>query len=178
MFRKLKLSELNRLSIDDFKEAEKIPLVVILDDVRSMHNVGAVFRTCDAFRVAQLYLCGITPQPPHREIHKTALGAEDSVEWEAVEKIEELLLRLKTQGWEIIAVEQTENSALLTDYTSRPDKPIALILGNEVEGVSQRAIDLCDSVAEIPQYGTKHSLNISVAAGIVIYHFATGFQAT
>lgn len=167
--RKLKLEELNRLSIEAFKSAEKQGIVVVLDDVRSMNNVGAVFRSADAFGIAQLYLCGITPAPPHREIHKTALGAEESVAWTHCPDIHALLNQLKSQGYLLAAVEQTENSLSLPDLQLEARQQIAIILGNEVEGVQQSVIDASDVVLEIPQFGTKHSLNISVAAGIVMY---------
>lgn len=168
MIKKLKLDELNRLSVEEYKEAEKFPIVAIMDNVRSMHNVGSVFRTCDAFRVAKLFLCGITPTPPQREIHKTALGAEESVEWEYYKEGVELVKKLKSENYFIISLEQTENSVSLLDF-SLPNQPIALILGHEVEGVAQEIIQLSDISLEIPQFGTKHSLNVSVAAGIALY---------
>lgn len=169
MNKKLKLQELQRLSIEEYQASTKSRMVVILDDVRSMHNVGSVFRTCDAFRIEKLYLCGISPTPPHREIHKTALGAEDSVNWEARKDILDLISELKQNNYTIIAVEQTENSVLLPEYKPQNTDRVAVILGNEVEGVSQEAINAADFVLEIPQFGTKHSLNVSVATGIVLY---------
>lgn len=171
MTEKLKLEELGRISIEEFKNAAKTPLVVVLDDVRSMHNVGAVFRTADAFLVEKIFLCGITPKPPHREIHKSALGATESVEWQFYENISEALLDLKTLRYEIIGIEQTTASRAVTDFKICKDKKYALVLGNEVEGLSQRAMKHCDAFLEIPQLGTKHSLNVSVCAGIIMWEF-------
>lgn len=168
MIKKLKLDELNRLSVEEYKEAEKFPIVVVMDNVRSMHNVGSVFRTCDAFRISTLFLCGITPTPPQREIHKTALGAEESVTWEYYKESAELVRKLKAENYCIISLEQTENSVLLPNF-SLPTNPIALILGHEVEGVAQEIIQISDICLEIPQFGTKHSLNVSVAAGVALY---------
>jgi len=168
MIKKLKLDELNRLSVEEYKEAEKFPIVVVMDNVRSMHNVGSVFRTCDAFRISKLFLCGITPTPPQREIHKTALGAEESVTWEYYKESAELVRKLKAENYCIISLEQTENSVLLPNF-SLPTNPIALILGHEVEGVAQEIIQISDICLEIPQFGTKHSLNVSVAAGVALY---------
>ncbi|MFN0203929.1 MAG: RNA methyltransferase [Bacteroidia bacterium] len=150
---------------------EKYPIIGVLDNVRSMHNVGAIFRSADAFRVAKLYLCGITPTPPHREIHKTALGAEESVDWEYAEDTAALLQQLKENGCYIAALEQTEKSVSLPDF-QLPNQPIVLVFGHEVEGVAQAAINLADVTLEIPQFGTKHSLNVSVAAGIALYQVA------
>lgn len=175
MARKLKLDELNRLSVDAYKVIDKFPFIVILDNVRSMHNVGAIFRTADAFKIIKIYLCGITPTPPHREIHKTALGAEDTVKWEHVSDIRHLVNDLKMQGYHIAAIEQAEGCITLEDFIEKDFAKVAVILGNEVEGVSQEAVDLADSVVEIPQFGTKHSLNVSVAAGIVMYEIAQTF---
>lgn len=166
---KLKLEELNRLSTDAYQNIEKQEMVVILDNVRSMHNVGSVFRTADAFRIAKLYLCGYTPKPPHREIHKTAIGAEESVAWEAHDDTLTLVQSLQQQGYRILSVEQTQQTTLLHDYKPESNQKLAVILGNEVEGVSQSVINISDTVIEIPQFGTKHSLNVSVAAGIVLY---------
>lgn len=165
------MEELDRLSVQDFRTSEKLPLVVVLDNVRSLHNVGSAFRTSDAFRIAKLYLTGITGTPPHREIHKSALGATESVPWEYAENTKALVEQLKTEGFEIIAVEQTTNSIPLQDFTSHTTKKYCLIFGNEVEGVSNDAIALADACLEIPQSGTKHSLNISVCTGIVLWHF-------
>lgn len=167
--RKLKITEMQRLTPEEFRQAEKSPLVVVLDDVRSLHNVGSVFRTCDAFRVERLLLCGITATPPAAEIHKTALGAEDVVAWHHYPTAVEALRELRSEGYRLVAVEQCEGSTLLHDFCRQPSQPVAIVLGNEVHGVAQEAIDLCDECIEIPQFGTKHSLNVSVAAGILIY---------
>lgn len=169
--RKLKVEELGRLSVEAFKEAPKFPLVVVLDNVRSMHNVGSVFRTADAFRVEQLFLCGITPRPPHREIRKTALGAEESVAWIYKKEILPLLEALSQEGYRLIAVEQTTFSTELNSFLPKKGEKYAVIFGHEVEGVQQAVIDRCAASLEIPQFGTKHSLNLSVATGIVLYHF-------
>ena len=170
MNRKLKLEELNRLSITDFKSKKKDPIVVLLDNVRSLHNVGSVFRTCDAMAVEKLYLGGITAKPPHREIQKTAIGATESVKWEYVEIAEAVVLKYKNLGYKIIAVEQTVNSKDLTKYKWNDEKTM-IIFGNEVNGVQQNIIDMADLCIEIPQWGTKHSLNISVSAGIILWDF-------
>lgn len=172
--RKLKITELHRLSIEEFKREEKIPLIVVLDNVRSLHNVGSVFRTSDAFLVEAVYLCGITSAPPHPEIHKTALGAENSVTWRYFEDCHQAVSELKDHGYTILAVEQTENSTWLTQLTleKEKEKKYAVILGNEVKGVQQTVIDQCHGCLEIPQFGTKHSLNVSVTAGIVIWEMA------
>lgn len=169
--RKLKVTELGRISVDEFKQAKKLPLVIVLDDIRSVYNVGSIFRTSDAFRVAKIILCGITAQPPMAEIHKTALGAEDSVEWEYFADAIEAINTLHNQGYYVMAVEQVENSVKLNEWTPANDCPYALVLGNEVKGVQQRIVDLCDQSLEIPQYGTKHSLNVANTASIVIWHF-------
>jgi tRNA G18 (ribose-2'-O)-methylase SpoU len=166
--RKLKITELNRLSQEDFKKAEKIPLIVVLDNVRSLHNVGSVFRTSDAFLVEAVYLCGITAVPPHAEIHKTALGAENTVDWRYFEDTLDAINELKHQGCHIAAVEQAENSAALNKLQLE-NKKYAIVFGNEVKGVNQDVMNQCDSCIEIPQFGTKHSLNVSVAAGIIIW---------
>lgn len=166
--RKLQNSELERKSIDDFKVAEKTPIIIILDDIRSLNNIGSVFRTADAFLIEKIYLCGITATPPNKEIHKTALGATDTVEWEYVENIGELLRKLASENIAIYAIEQVENAIMLQNFEPQ-NKRSALVFGNEVFGVSQKAIELCDGCIEIPQLGTKHSLNISVSAGIVIW---------
>ena len=168
MNRKLKLEELNRLSITDFKSKKKDPIVVLLDNVRSLNNVGSVFRTCDAMAVKKLYLGGITAKPPHREIQKTAIGATESVKWEYVEITEAVVLKYKNLGYKIIAVEQTVNSKDLTKYKWNDEKTM-IIFGNEVNGVQQNIIDMADLSIEIPQWGTKHSLNISVSAGIILW---------
>lgn len=170
--RKIRTIEMQRLTVDEFREAEKLPLVVVLDDVRSMHNVGSVLRTADAFRVERVVLCGITGTPPHAEIHKTALGAEDSVCWEYCSTALEAVLTLKGQGCAVLSVEQAEGSTMLPSFSVERGKHYAIVLGNEVKGVHQEVIDAGDGCLEIPQMGTKHSLNVSVAAGIVVWHFA------
>jgi tRNA G18 (ribose-2'-O)-methylase SpoU len=167
--RKLKIAELNRMSATEFKEAAKLPLVVVLDNVRSLHNVGSVFRTSDAFRVEKIYLCGITASPPHPEIHKTALGAEFSMEWEHVDNCVETVNNLRREGYEVYGIEQVEHSVMLSHFVVDNSKKYAVVLGNEVKGVQQEVIDVCNGCIEIPQYGTKHSLNVSVAGGIVIW---------
>ncbi|MBX7243667.1 MAG: RNA methyltransferase [Bacteroidia bacterium] len=177
MPQKITLDALNRLSTEAFIEAGKNPIVVILDDVRSMNNVGSVFRSGDAFLIEKLYLCGITPTPPHREIRKTALGAEESVAWEYCEDILELVQGLKQEGYTIASVEQTDSGVFLNEFTPAFNQKIAIVLGNEVDGVSQAVVDASDIILEIPQQGTKHSLNISVAAGIVIYDIWAKLQA-
>jgi len=169
--RKLRNDELPRLSVEDFKTAEKIPLVVVLDNVRSSNNIGSIFRTSDAFLVSKIYLCGICAQPPDKEIHKTALGAEYSMDWEYFGKTEEAVMRLKNLGYKIVAIEQVEGSISLSDYFHSVNEKVALVFGNEVKGVQQRIIHLCDSTIEIPQFGTKHSFNIAVSAGIVLWEF-------
>lgn len=170
--KKLRTIEMNRLSVEEFKEAEKLPLVVVLDDVRSMHNVGSVFRTGDAFRIEAVCLCGITSTPPMTEIHKTALGAEDSVSWKYYTTAMEALQQLKSEGYEIYAIEQAHGSTMLQDFQPVKGKKYAVILGNEVKGVHQEVVDAADGCLEIPQFGTKHSMNVSVTAGIIIWHFA------
>ena len=170
--KKLRTIEMQRLSVDEFKQAEKLPLIVVLDDVRSMHNVGSVFRTGDAFRIEAVYLCGITSTPPSTEIHKTALGAEDSVEWKAFNSAQDALIALKEAGIEIYSVEQAHGSTMLQDFKPEKGKRYAVVLGNEVKGVHQEVIDASDGCLEIPQFGTKHSMNVSVTAGIIIWHFA------
>jgi 23S rRNA (guanosine2251-2'-O)-methyltransferase len=169
--RKLKLDELNRASVSEFKEQDKLPVVVVLDNVRSMHNVGSIFRTCDGFAVEQVYLCGITGQPPHREIEKTALGATQSMSWiycvDPVEAVEQL----RKKGYRIIAVEQAEKSIMLNEFEARHDEKYALVFGNEVNGVSDEVMQIIDACIEIPQFGTKHSFNIVVSAGIVLWDF-------
>ncbi|MDR2086780.1 MAG: RNA methyltransferase [Dysgonamonadaceae bacterium] len=173
--RKLKITELNRLSPEEFKKAAKIPLVVILDNVRSLHNVGSVFRTSDAFLLEAVYLCGITATPPHAEIHKTALGAENSVEWRYFENTSDAVEELKQRGYEIIAVEQAENSVAADKFSSGNEKR-AVILGNEVKGIDQKVMNQCDSCIEIPQFGAKHSLNVSIAAGIIIWEMFKSYR--
>ncbi|MEL6671297.1 MAG: RNA methyltransferase [Bacteroidota bacterium] len=170
--RKLRIEEMGRMSVEEFRATEKLPLVVVLDNVRSMHNVGSVFRTADAFCLEKIYLCGITPQPPHREIRKTAIGAEESVAWEAREDALALVKELKASGFQLLAIEQAEGSTSLMDFQASEEK-YALILGHEIEGVQQAIIDEAHQCLEIPQYGTKHSLNISVAGGIALYDIST-----
>jgi rRNA methylases len=169
--RKLRITELNRLSEGEFKEAKKIPLTIILDNVRSLHNVGSVFRTSDAFLVEAICLCGITAVPPHPEIHKTALGAEFSVNWKYFDNTLDVVDELKQSGYQIIAIEQAEDSIMLNDFQTNPNQHYAIVLGNEVKGVDQAVLDRCDACIEIPQFGTKHSLNVSVATGIVVWEF-------
>jgi tRNA G18 (ribose-2'-O)-methylase SpoU len=171
--RKRKVTELNRLSAEDSKGSPKLPLIVVLDDVRSMHNVGSVFRTSDAFRVSSLYLCGITGRPPHAEIHKTALGAEDTVEWVYFAQASEAAGQLRREGYTLCAVEQVEGSVMLDAFLPEKGKKYAVIFGNEVKGVHQSVVDACDLCIEIPQYGVKHSLNVSVSAGIVLWDLFT-----
>ena len=194
--RKLRTIEMNRLTVEQFKEAEKLPLIVVLDDVRSLYNVGSVFRSCDAFRVEAVYLCGITATPPNAEIHKTALGGEDSVDWEYFKTTEEAVEKLKKKGYFVYSIEQVEGSTKLQNlaeahlelnvqhsaldaqhstlniqHSSLP-QGYAVIFGNEVKGVKQNIVDMSDGCLEIPQFGTKHSLNVSVTAGIVVWEFA------
>tara|TARA_B100000963_G_scaffold148258_1_gene129027 strand:+ start:2581 stop:3108 length:528 start_codon:yes stop_codon:yes gene_type:complete len=168
MNKKLKLSELKRMSIEDFKSSEKDNIVVLLDDVRSLNNIGSVFRTCDAMAVKKLYLCGITAKPPHREIRKTAIGASESVEWEYQKNAEEVILKYKALGYQIIAIEQTSKAVSLENFHFS-NRKVVLIFGNEVNGVNQNLINISDLSIEIPQWGTKHSLNISVSTGIILW---------
>lgn len=170
--RKLRTIEMRRLSIEEFRRSDKLPLTVVLDDVRSLHNVGAVFRTGDAFRVERVFLCGITATPPNAEIHKTALGGEDSVEWQYFPTAVEAVRRLRDEGTVVCSVEQAEGSTMLHDLRVDPSRRYAVVLGNEVKGVGQDVVDLSDMCVEIPQFGTKHSLNVSVAAGIIMWEFA------
>ena len=171
MNKKLKLWELNRVSEEEFKTQSKFPVIVVLNDIRSLTNVGSFFRTCDAFNVEKIYLCGITASPPHREIQKTALGATESMEWEYRVSIVELIKELKTDGVQICSIEQTEKTTLLQEVAEFPAQKYALVFGNEVNGVDQDVIDLSNYIIEIPQFGTKHSINVSVCAGIVIWEF-------
>ncbi len=179
--RKLRTIEMNRLSLEEFKQSRKLPLVVVLDDVRSLYNVGSVFRSCDAFRIEAIYLCGITATPPNAEIHKTALGAENSVDWQYFSNAEDAVAQLKDNGYFVYSVEQVEGSTALQDLSEHispisndtsAQKHYAVVLGNEVKGVHQSVVDLSDGCLEIPQFGTKHSLNVSVTAGIVVWEFA------
>ena len=172
MARKVKTIEMQRLTVEEFREAEKLPLVVVLDDVRSMHNVGSVFRTGDAFRIESVCLCGITSTPPSAEIHKTALGAEDSVRWEYFPTATAAVEHLHKEGYTVYSVEQVEHSTKLQRFQAEQGRKYAVVLGNEVKGVHQEVVDTSDGCLEIPQLGTKHSMNVSVTAGIVIYKFA------
>ncbi|WP_166920563.1 RNA methyltransferase [Flavobacterium poyangense] len=167
--RKLENSELDRKSIEDFKESQKTPLILILDDIRSLHNIGSVFRTADAFLIEKIILCGITATPPNKEIHKTALGATETVAWEHHENVLEVIENLKKENVLTLAIEQVESAVFLQDFEVKKDQKYALVFGNEVYGVAQEAVAICDGCIEIPQLGTKHSLNISVSAGIVVW---------
>lgn len=164
---------MSRLTVDEFREADKLPLVVVLDDVRSMYNVGSVFRTGDAFRVEAVFLCGISATPPSTEIHKTALGAEDSVCWKYFKTATDAVAELRAAGYEVYSVEQAEGSTMIHDFVPVRGKRYAVVLGNEVKGVHQEVIDMSDGCIEIPQYGTKHSMNVSVTAGIIMYAFSS-----
>ena len=176
MNKKLKLQELQRISVEEFKSAEKIPLIVLLDNIRSGNNVGSFFRTCDAFVIEKLVLCGITPQPPHRDIQKTALGATDTVDWDYHEDPVLVVESLKKEGWRIVAVEQAEKTTPLSSWKLSSKEKIVLIFGNEVKGVQQELVSTADEGLEIPQYGTKHSLNVSVCGGIVLWEAAHGLS--
>ena len=166
--RKLTMEELHRLSKDQYEEAEKLPVIIVLDNIRSLSNVGSVFRSADAFRIGELFLCGITACPPHREIHKTALGADETVHWRYFATTEEACEELKSMGYKIFAVEQVEGSVMLQDFQVEPHS--AFVLGNEVDGVSDAVLPFCDGAIEIPQEGTKHSLNVSVCSGIIMWN--------
>lgn len=169
--RKLKITELERLTPTEFQQKQKTPLVVVLDNVRSLHNVGSIFRTADAFLIEAVYLCGITSTPPHPEIHKTALGAEDTVAWKYKEDTHKVIEELKAEGYTVYAIEQAEGSIMLPVLQIEKRTKVAVVFGNEVKGVQQSVIDMCDGCIEIPQYGTKHSLNVSVTGGIIIWEF-------
>lgn len=169
--RKIQNEDLGRLTVDDFKSAQKRPIIIVLDDVRSLNNIGSVFRTADAFRCTAIYLCGITATPPHREIHKTALGAEDSVEWKYEKDIVSAITQLKNEDYKIVGIEQAEGGIMLDAFDVQEDQKYAFIFGHEIHGVSDQALALCDAAIEIPQDGTKHSLNISVCAGIVMWDY-------
>ncbi len=170
--RKLKVTEMNRLTVEEFKDARKLPFVVVLDEVRSLHNIGAVFRTSDAFLVNRICLCGITATPPHPEMHKTALGAEYTVDWKYYKHTQDAVNELHEEGYTVFAIEQCEGSRMLDKLELDENGKYAIVMGNEVKGVQQEVVDMCDGCIEIPQYGTKHSLNVSVTAGIVIWEFA------
>lgn len=176
--RKLRTIEMQRLTVEEFKASEKLPLVVVLDDVRSLYNVGSVFRTCDAFRVAAVYLCGITACPPHPEIHKTALGGEESVDWHYFPTAMAAVESLHQDGYHVFAVEQVEGSTKLQNLQTQSEQRYAVVFGNEVKGVHQEVVDCCDGCLEIPQKGTKHSMNVAVTAGIVIWEFEKMFSFT
>jgi tRNA G18 (ribose-2'-O)-methylase SpoU len=169
--RKLANAELNRISADEFKKTDKTPIIVVLDNVRSLNNIGSIFRTADAFRLEAIYLCGICATPPHKEIHKTALGAEDTVHWEYFTETQIAVEKLKKERYVLVAVEQTEKSTMLEEYPIDDQKKYALLFGNEVKGVEQQIINQCDESLEIPQFGTKHSFNVSVSAGIVLWEW-------
>ena len=175
--RKLKNKELDRLSVEDFKKTKKIPILIILDNIRSLNNIGSVFRTSDAFLVEKIYLCGITATPPHKDIHKTALGSTETVDWEYVENIMDLIQSLISENIKVISIEQAENATMLNDFRPEPNTTYALVFGNEVKGVKQDVVSASDMVLEIPQFGTKHSLNISVSAGIVIWDIFAKLKA-
>lgn len=180
--RKLGMDELQRLSVNEFRESEKTPVIVVLDNIRSMHNVGSVFRTADAFLLRGIYLCGFTPQPPHRDIHKTALGATETVDWKYFASTAHAVAFLKEAGYTVFGIEQTDGSVPLQEFCTRwmssgGDRgPLAVVFGNEVDGVSAEALALCDGAIEIPQWGMKHSLNISVAAGIVLWELVRDYK--
>jgi tRNA G18 (ribose-2'-O)-methylase SpoU len=167
--RKLKNEELERLEVSEFKTAKKSPIIIILDNIRSLNNIGSVFRTSDAFLIEKIYLCGITAQPPHNDIRKTALGSTDAVDWEYYENTLDVVSKLKKEGVKVCSIEQAENATMLNDFKTQPNTKYAFVFGNEVKGVAQDAVDASDVVIEIPQYGTKHSLNISVSCGVVIW---------
>ena len=167
--RKLKNSELDRLNVSEFKSAEKTPLIIVLDNIRSLNNIGSVFRTSDAFLIEKIFLCGITATPPHNDIRKTALGSTQTVDWEYAESTLEVIHRLKTEGVHVISIEQAEKATQLHDFTPMDNITYALVFGNEVKGVSQEVVDASDTIIEIPQFGTKHSLNISVSCGVVVW---------
>jgi 23S rRNA (guanosine2251-2'-O)-methyltransferase len=174
--RKIQNAELGRLTVNDFKDAHKKPFIIVLDNVRSMNNIGSVFRTADAFRCSSLYLCGITATPPHREIHKTALGAEDTVDWYYEKEITDAILKLKSEGFIIASVEQVKGAVSLDAFVPDKEKKYAFIFGHEINGVSEHILQHCDLFIEIPQYGTKHSLNVAVAVGVVSWHFILQFE--
>ncbi|MCK7590381.1 RNA methyltransferase [Subsaxibacter sp. CAU 1640] len=167
--RKLKNSELDRLSVEEFKDVKKTPLIVVLDNIRSLNNIGSVFRTSDAFLIEKIYLCGITATPPHKDIHKTALGSTETVEWDYVENTLELIQQLKSENVIVASIEQAENATMLNDFQPKANQKYALVFGNEVKGVSQPVVSASDMILEIPQFGTKHSLNISVSCGVVLW---------
>jgi len=175
--RKLKNSELNRLSIEEFKVTEKTPIIIILDNIRSLNNIGSVFRTSDAFLIEKIYLCGITATPPHKDIHKTALGSTETVSWEYAEDTLELIKKLQANNIKIASIEQAENATMLNDFKPARNTTYALVFGNEVKGVQQEVVSASDLVLEIPQFGTKHSLNISVSCGVVVWDVFSKLKA-
>jgi tRNA G18 (ribose-2'-O)-methylase SpoU len=176
MMRKLRTNELGRISAEEYRQTDKTPLVVVLDNIRSCNNIGSVFRTSDALLIEAVHLCGITATPPNKEIHKTALDAEKSVPWTYYERTEDSVLQLKEAGYRVFAIEQVENSILLPDFEVEENDRLALVFGNEVKGVQQKVVDLCDGAIEIPQFGIKHSFNISVSAGIVLWDLFKKFR--
>lgn len=169
--RKLTSSELNRLNVEEYKKAEKTPIIIVLDNVRSMNNIGSIFRTADSFRIQAIYLCGITASPPHKDIHKTALGATESVNWKYFESTAEAITLLKENNYNICAIEQADESVMLNEFLYNETKKIALVFGNEINGINKEIINKTDVCIEIPQFGTKHSFNIAVTVGIVVWHF-------
>lgn len=169
VMRKIRIDEMNRVDVETFKSLKKVPIIVVLDDIRSLHNVGSIFRTADAFTLVAIYLCGITAKPPHREIQKTALGATESVDWKYFETTEEAIAELHTLDYKVMAIEQAHESESLDSYRYDFQKPLAMVVGNEVKGVNPQVMKLVDGCIEIPQYGTKHSLNVSISAGILIW---------
>src|SRR5690606_18451029 len=175
--RKLKNSELDRLSVEEFKKTKKTPLIVVLDNIRSLNNIGSVFRTSDAFLIEKIYLCGITATPPHKDIHKTALGSTETVDWEYVENTIDLIEKLKAENVIVASIEQAENATMLNEFQPQPNQKYALVFGNEVKGVSQKVVSASDMILEIPQFGTKHSLNISVSCGVVIWDVFSKLEA-
>ncbi|OMP31411.1 RNA methyltransferase [Mangrovimonas sp. DI 80] len=175
--RKLKNSELDRLSVEEFKTSEKTPLIIVLDNIRSLNNIGSVFRTSDAFLVEKIYLCGITATPPHKDIHKTALGSTDTVTWEYAKDTMEVMEKLQAKNVKVVSIEQAENAVMLNDFTPEANTRYALVFGNEVKGVAQKVVSASDMVLEIPQYGTKHSLNISVSCGVVVWDVFSKLKA-
>lgn len=176
--RKLKNSELDRKTVEEFKEASKTPIIVILDNIRSLNNIGSVFRTSDAFLIEKIYLCGITAQPPHKDIQKTALGATDTVSWEYAEDVLEVVTKLQQKKVKVYAIEQAEGAVMLDDFKPEKDEKLALVFGNEVKGVQQKVVSASDGIIEIPQLGSKHSLNIAVSTGVVLWDLFSKLKAT
>lgn len=175
--RKLKNSELDRKTVEEFKEASKTPIIVILDNIRSLNNIGSVFRTSDAFLIEKIYLCGITAQPPHKDIQKTALGATDTVSWEYAEDVLEIVTHLQQEGVKVFAIEQAEGAVMLDEFKPKKDEKLAVVFGNEVKGVQQKVVSASDGIIEIPQLGSKHSLNIAVSAGVVLWDLLSKLNA-